>query len=667
MTFRIALPIVLTAAWMLQPDLSAQPQPAPQQPGQLEYERNCASCHGGDAMGGEMGPNIVNRVANLTDEQLDAVIRDGRQDRGMPGFPNLAVPEKTRMVAFLRTLRARRRAAPVRKSIRTTSGTTLTGLVLNENMGSVQLKTDDAKIHLLRPDPRGDSQPYREVTSQTDWTTYNGDIRGNRYSTLSQVTKENAPRLAPKWMFTMEGTPTRAQTTPVVVQGIMYVTSGNECWALDAGVGREIWHFQRARTKGLVGNAAQGFNRGVAVLADRVFMVTDNAHLLAFNRFTGELAWETEMADWKQNYNATSAPLIADGLVVSGTAGGEQGARGFIAAWNPETGKEVWRFWTVPKPGEPGSETWSGKAIEHPSGVAWLTGSFDPQLDTLYWATGNPGPDYNGDERKGDNLYTSSIVALDPKNGKLKWYYQTTPHDTHDWDATEPLVLVDADWQGAQRKLLIQANRNGFLYVFDRATGKLLLSKPFIQNINWAKEIGPDGKPVLLPPVSAGSANSFKVCPSQDGATNWFSSSFEPSTGKYFVQTYEKCSIFTTRTTEEWQAGRGYSGGSQRLVPGEIPRQILRAIDYKTGNVVWELPQAGGATSWGGTLLFSTGVLFVGGDSGSLMAVDSDNGRILWQFDTSATFKASPMTYEFDGKQYIAVASGQNILAFGVN
>ncbi len=634
-----------------------------QQPGQTEYERNCGSCHGGDAMGGEMGPAIINRIANLTDEQLDTLLRDGRPDRGMPGFPNLAAPEKAKMVAFLRTLRPRRRLPPVRKTVETTTGTTLTGLVIGENLASLQLRTDDNKIHLLRPV----ASKYREVTSQTDWTTYNGDIRGNRYSKLEQINKENASKLAPRWMFTMEGTTARAQTTPVVVQGIMYVTSGNECWALDAGAGREIWHFQRARTKGLVGNAAQGMNRGVAVLGDRAFMVTDNAHILGLNRFTGDVLWETEMADWKQNYNATSAPLIADGLVISGTAGGEQGARGFIAAWSPETGKEVWRIWTVPKPGEPGSETWGGKAIEHPSGVAWLTGSFDPQLDTLYWATGNPGPDYNGDERKGDNLYTSSILALDPKTGKMKWYYQTTPHDTHDWDATEPLVLVDADWQGTQRKLLIQANRNGFFYVLDRTNGKLLLAKPFIQNINWAKEIGADGKPVLLPPVSAGTPNAFKVCPSQDGATNWFSSSFDPSSGRYFVQTYEKCSIYTTRTTEDWQAGRGYSGGSQRLVPGEIPQQILRAIDYKTGKVVWELPQAGGATSWGGTLLFASGVLFVAGDGGNLMAVDSLNGKILWQFDTNTTFKASPMTYEFDGKQYIAIASGQNIIALGVH
>jgi len=446
----------------------------------------------------------------------------------------------------------------------------------------------------------------------------------------------------------------------------MYVTSANECWALDAGAGREIWHYQRPRTKGLVGNAAQGINRGVAWSGDRVFMVTDHAHMLAINRFTGELLRETEMADWHQNYNATSAPLAVNDLVISGTAGGEQGARGFIAAYDTKTGKEVWRFWTVPKPGEPGSETWKGKAIEHPSGVAWLTGSYDPDLGTLYWATGNPGPDYNGEEREGDNLYSSSILALDPKTGKLKWHYQTTPHDVYDWDATEPLVLIDRQWQGEQRKLLIQTNRNGFFYVLDRTNGQVLLAKPFIKNINWSKELGPDNRPVLLPLPAGPAAHSVKVCPAQDGATNWFSSSYNPGLGYYVIQTFEKCSIYTTRQTEEWKAGSGYSGGSQRSDPKDSPKEILRAIDIQTGKVVWELPEIGGANSWGGVLGLASGVLFFGADGGMFSAVDGTTGKPLWNFHTSAQFKASPMTYEFDRKQYIAITAGQSILAFAL-
>jgi alcohol dehydrogenase (cytochrome c) len=630
-------------------------------PGQITFERNCGTCHGGDGLGGEMGPNIAFRLPRLTDEQLSTLLVEGKPNLGMPGFPNIQGQDKTALMAFLRTIHPLKRPAPVPRTVQLTNGTSLSGLVMNETNADIQMRTADGRIHLLRVE----GTQYREVVSKADWTTYNGDPGGNRYSRLNQITSQNIRMLSPQWVFPMEGA-ARAQTTPIIVQGVMYVTSANECWALDAGDGREIWHFGRPRTKGLVGNAAQGFNRGVAVLGDRLFMVTDNAHLIALKRNTGEIVWETEMADWRQNYNSSSAPLIADGLVISGTAGGEQGARGFVAAWDPETGKEVWRFWTAPKPGEPGSETWKGKAIEHPSAVAWMTGSFDPDLHMLYWATGNPGPDYNGEERLGDNLYSSSILALDPKSGKLKWYYQTTPHDTHDWDATEPMVLIDREWEGHPRKLLIQANRNGFFYVLDRTSGKLLLAKPFIKNINWAKQIGPDGKPVALPPVPGPTPNSVRVCPSQDGATNWFSTSFDPQLNYYLVQTFEKCSYFATRKTEEWEAGRGYAGGSQRLVPGEAPREILRALDVRTGDVVWELPQAGAATSWGGTLSLASGITFVCGDGGIFMAVETKTGKVLWHFQTNADFRASPMTYICDGKQYIVVAAGQNILAFSL-
>lgn len=652
----VALLAILTTVTSAQPT----PRPAPA-PGQLTFERNCGTCHGGDGMGGEMGPNIAFRLTRFTDEQLSELLVNGKPNLGMPGFPNLRGEEKTTLMTFLRTIHPLRRPPPVPRTVELADGTKLTGLVMNETSADLQMRTADQHLHLLRLE----ENKYRVVTSQVDWTTYNGDPRGNRYSQLEQISKQNVVRMAPKWVFPMEGAP-RAETTPVVVQGIMYITSGNECWALDAGAGREIWHFQRPRTKGLAGNAAQGFNRGVAWLGDRVFMVTDNAHLLALNRYTGEIVWETEMADWHQNYNASSAPLIANNLVVSGTAGGEQGARGFLAAWDPETGKEVWRFWTVPKPGEPGSETWKGKAIEHPSGVAWMTGSFDPDLNTLYWASGNPGPDYNGEEREGDNLYTSSILALDAKTGKLKWYYQTSPHDTHDWDASEPLVLIDREWEGRQRKLLIQANRNGFFYVIDRTDGKLLLAKPFIKKINWATEIGADGKPVNLPPTPGPTPNSARVCPSQDGATNWFSASFDPQSGYYLVQSFEKCSIYATRKTEEWEAGRGYAGGSQRLVPGETPHELLRAIDIRTGKIAWELPETGTANSWGGTLAFASGITFVGSDGGMFSAVDTTTGKVLWQFQTNTEFKASPMTYMFGGKQYVAIAAGQNVLAFGL-
>ena len=304
-------------------------------------------------------------------------------------------------------------------------------------------------------------------------------------------------------------------------------------------------------------------------------MVTDHAHIIALNRFTGELLWDTELDDWRKNYAASSAPLPAGNLVISGVSGGEHGANGFVAAHDQETGKEVWRFWTVPKPGEPGSETWQGKDIEHGGAPTWFTGSYDPALDIVYWPTGNPGKEYNGDDRKGDNLYANSILALDRKTGKLKWHYQFTPHDLWDWDATQTSVLVDADWQGQPRKLMLHADRNGFFYVFDRENGKLLLAKPFVKNLTWASGIGADGRPIKLPnqePTPAGT----KVCPSQDGATNWFSPSFNPATGLYYVQTFEKCSIYTKSDQGAWESGKTYLGGSQRTAPDPKPQRILQ-------------------------------------------------------------------------------------------
>jgi alcohol dehydrogenase (cytochrome c) len=630
--------------------------------GQATFERNCGTCHGGDGLGGEMGPSIANRQAAMSDEQLSELLQDGLLNKGMPAFPAIDGKEKTDLMTFIRTIRMFQRPPPAPRMVDMIDGGKMSGVVLNEGPEDLQLRTSDNHIHLLRRV----GEKFREATSQADWTTYNGTTTANRYSALNQITTRNVSKLAPKWIYTMEGTTAHNETTPLVVQGIMYITSANECWALDGGSGREIWHFQRARTKALIGNAAQGFNRGVAWLGDRVFMVTDNAHLLALNRFTGDIEWETEMADWRQNYNATSAPLVADGLVLSGTAGGEQGARGFLAAYDPKDGMEVWRFWTVPKRGEPGSETWDGKALDHPSAVPWMTGSYDSELDTIYWASGNPGPDFNGDERKGINLYSDCILALDPKTGKMKWYYQTTPHDVHDWDASEPLVLIDTNWRGRPRKLLLQANRNGFFYVLDRETGEVLRGKPFIQNINWAKELDSKGQPIELPMPAGPFTNSTRVCPSIVGGTNWFSSTYDVGTSYYIVQTLEGCTIYTPHETEEWQAGRGYSGGSQRSVPNEATHEVLRALDLKTGSVIWEFPQYGGGTAYGGTLGLSSGVVFLAGDDGLFAALDSATGKPLWQFQTSVTIKASPMTYVFDGKQYVVINAGQNIIAFGL-
>ncbi len=634
---------------------------APDQ-GRRQYETRCARCHGGDATGGESAPGIVAQLDARSDQELAAFLRVGRPGNGMPAF-DIAATEMNDLVRYLRTLQPISRSTPrssARRSATLTDATRLEGETLSEGMSDLQIRTDDHKIHLLRKS--GDR--YRAVTSQTDWTTYHGDPSGNRYTKLTQIDKTNVSGLAPKWVFPIPNVG-QVETTPLVVEGIMYISSANECWGLDAGSGRVIWHYQRPRTKGLAGNAAIGFNRGVAVAGNRLFMLTDNAHMISMNRFNGELLWEIEMADWHQNYNGTSAPLTIGNLVISGTAGGDEGARGFVAAYDQQTGKEVWRFWTVPKPGEPNSETWKGKELDHRSGATWMTGTYDPQLDLLYWPTGNPGPDFDGDERQGDNLYTDCVLALDAKTGKLRWYYQFTPHDLHDWDAQEPPVLVDTTWQGQPRKLLLQANRNGFFYVFDRTNGELLLAKTFLKKMNWAEGIGKDGRPILKALKEEANGDTY-VCPGFQGGTNWFSTSFNPATGLYYFQALERCNVFSKRTME-WESGKGYMGGAARPAPGETFQKSVRALNIQTGEIVWDLPQVTGTlTASAGLLSTASGLVFFGENSGSFMAADATTGKPLWEFPTNQVWKASPMTYVFDNKQYIAIAAGQSIMAFAL-
>jgi alcohol dehydrogenase (cytochrome c) len=647
-------------------------------PGRKAFESRCGRCHGGDGAGGEMGPNIMPRLAGYPgDQQLTALIHTGVPGGGMP--PTVVEgQELADLVRFVRSLAPRPGGRgfglpQVRMTAETTTGRKLDGLVLGEGFEDLQLRTDDNRIHLLR---KAGNQ-FREVTSQTDWPAYNGDPRGNRYTTMTQIAKANVNRLALRWVFAYPAAsggrggpggappspPTRLEVTPVVVEGLMYVSNVNECIALDAGSGRQVWRFIRPKTPGLFNDA--GVNRGVAVAGDNVFLETDNAHVVAINRFTGQQVWDSQIADSARNYFATSAPLAAGDLIVTGVAGGEHGANGVVVAFNQTTGKEAWRVNVVPKRGEPGSETWQGKEIDHGGGPTWFTGSYDPDLDTIYWPTGNPSEEYNGDARPGDNLYTDCILALDRKTGKLKWHYQFTPHDLWDWDSTETSVLVDAPWQGQLRKLMLHADRNGFYYVFDRTDGKLLLAKQFLKNVTWASGIGPDGRPVKLPnqePTAAGT----RVCPSQDGATNWYSPSFNPLTGMYYFQTNEKCSVYSKRDQPEWEAGKSYLGGSQSGSPDPKPQRILKAIDYQTGATKWEIPQPGAAQSWGGTLSTVTGLVFFQEETGSLVAADATTGKVLWSFQANVSWHASPMTYQFDGKQYIAVAAGGNIIALAV-
>jgi alcohol dehydrogenase (cytochrome c) len=515
---------------------------------------------------------------------------------------------------------------------------------------------------------RKSGERYRQATSQTDWPNYDGPLGrisagGSRYSELRQITVSNVAGLRPEWIYSLHDTHD-LQSTPTVANGLMYVTSANECHALDAGSGRLVWHYRRPRTKGIGGVSALGINRGAAVAGGKVFMAMDNGHLIALDALSGALLWDTAMVDWHENYNATSAPLLVGSQVIYGVAGGDDGARGFVAAFSQESGKETWRFWSVPRRGEPGSQTWKGNGIDHPSGAAWMTGVYDTELDTIYWPIGNPGDDLIGDDREGDNLYTDSVVALDPRSGKLRWYFQFTPHDVHDFDAAEPLALIDADWQGKPRKLLVQANRNGFFYVLDRTNGRYLLGQAYTPKLTWATGLTAAGRPILAPGQVATDEGTL-VCPWLIGATNWYSTSYSPLTGLYYVQTNDKCGIYT-RKDAPFEKGRSYMGGSFSADPLNPGQRILRAFDIHTGKPVWQVGQSGAGDTYGGVLSTAGGTVFYGADDGSFAAVDARNGAALWHFQTNQALHASPMTYEFDHRQFVAIAAGSNVIAFAL-
>ncbi len=645
---------------------------------------NCTSCHTVRGRGGWVGPDLSDLGRRRSLSEIEKALKDpGR--RASSGFEVVTV--------------------------RLRNGESIKGLLKNESTFDAQVQGLDGRMHLLvrneiaaidhektpfMPPVAASTPEYPDLLAYLtrlsggapenaasapaalpgavsfaqiadpapgDWPTYHGVLTGNRHSRLDQINARNVAGLAARWSFTI-GSSRKLEVTPIVVDGVMYITAVNEAHAIDARTGREIWQFTRPRSKGLSGDAAGGINRGVAILGDRVFMVTDNAHLLALHRLTGSLLWDVEMADSHQNYGATSAPLVINDLVISGTSGGDEGVRGFFAAYKASTGERVWRFWAVPAPGEPLADTWKGKAIQHPCAAAWLTGTYDVETGLLFWTTGNPCPDYNGDERMGDNLYANSVLALEPATGKLRWYFQYTPHDLHDWDATQTAMVVDAEFEGKPRKLILHANRSGYFYVLDRTTGEFLRATPFVQKLNWAKGIGANGRPIPNPDAVP-TPQGTKACPAVDGATNWFSNAYNPATGLFYLMALEKCNIYT-KAEAVWTPGESYYGGDTRNIPDDPGQKFLRAIDLRTGKIAWEVPQTGDASSWGGVLSTAGGLVFFGEDSGAFAAVDAKTGTLLWHFQTNELWKASPMTYLAGGKQYVAIAAGANVLAFAL-
>ncbi len=510
-----------------------------------------------------------------------------------------------------------------------------------------------------------------------NWLTYNGGYEGQRYTLLNQITPANVTNLEQKWVF--QGNVIGAwQSSPLVVDGIMYVTQRpNDVMALDAKTGRAFWIYRHptpADQRACCGSN----NRGVAMLDNILYMGTLDAKLLALDARTGRKLWEVVMAEYKNGYSITMAPLIVKDKVLVGIGGGEYGVRGFMAAFDAKTGKELWRFYTIPGPGERGHETWKTDAWKTGGGPVWLTGTYDPTLNLTYWGVGNPGPDWNAEQRPGDNLFTDSVIALDPDTGRLRWHFQFTPNDAYDYDSVQVPVLADLDWNGTPTKVMMWGNRNGFFYVLDRATGKFLLGKPFVK-VNWASGLDSNGRPIQTkqPPGQP-------TWPGNQGATNWYSPSYSPRTGLFYLSAWENYATIYAPAPVEYQAGRYFLGGIFTVygpVPNATPMPTVRrgpindwteavgtgavlAIDPKTGERKWAFTMTDVTDA--GILTTASDLLFTGGREGYFQAIDARNGQLIWKASLGAQIVSAPVSYMVDGKQYVSVISGNNLVAFGL-
>ncbi len=508
-----------------------------------------------------------------------------------------------------------------------------------------------------------------------NWLTYSGGYASQRYSMLEGITPRNVKTLEQKWVFQAESLQ-KFEASPLVIDGIMYLTQPpNDVVAIDARTGRIFWLYQyRPAPDSKV--CCGAVNRGLAILGDTLFMATVDARLIALDARSGKPLWNTRVADNEAGYSMTLAPLVVKDKVIVGVAGGEYGIRGFVAAYEAKTGKEVWRFYTIPGPGEPGHDTWpADDSWRHGGASVWVTGSYDPELNLTYWGIGNPGPDWNPSQRKGANLYSDSALALDADTGKLKWHFQFSPNDPYDYDSTQIPVLVDAQWDGRMRKLMLWANRNGFFYALDRTNGQFLSGHPFVK-VTWASGLDDNGRPLVTPQPPG-----VPVYPGVQGGTNWYSPSYSPRTGLFYVSAWDDYASIFVNEQVEYRPGQHYTGGHPASpIPG-APNPSLRggainnytdatghgsvmALDIRTGKTKWKFDMTDVTDS--GILTTATDLLFTGGREGYFHALDARTGALLWKASVGGPVSAAPITYRIDGKQYVAIAAGHALFVYGL-
>lgn len=644
----------------------------------------CISCHMINGQGSRFAPDL-SAIGNMKSAELRKLIaRPGSREGYMPNF----VEVKTRDG---KTIKGRRRNEDTfsiqlfgrdeefhlfrkkdlaeikyaQKSVMPADyGARLTENELNDLIAYLKsLKSPDAAKTALTPINGG--LAYDRIANSRkephNWLTYFGDYEGRHYSLLKQINTANAAQLQTAWLFQPQGNG-MVQASPLVVDGIMYTTAAsNYAYALDAASGKMLWEYKyqaknpKYDVKGIT-------NRGFAMLGGRLFMATGDAYVVALDAKTGRQLWEAKLAEVSEGYTSTMAPLaIKDKIIVGISSRGEFGVRGFLDAYDPATGKRLWRFWTVPGPGEFENETWAGESWKYGGGGTWMTGTYDPELDTLYWGIGNPSPGLNGNVRLGDNLFTCSVVALDPQTGQRRWHFQFTPHDLYDWDATETPMLVDRMWKGKMRKLLLQANRNAFFYVLDRETGEFLFGAPFARQ-TWAKGLDRNGRPILIPGKDP-SYEGTLVYPNLSGATNWQSPSYDPETG-YFIFTYKEAGNVYAKENQKNEVDKSYWGG-RFFAPGDEEWGGVKAIDPETAQTKWDYRFYAGCYG-NGVLATAGGVTFATSAEGNFMAFNSRTGVLLWRTQTGGDIHASPISYAVGGRQYVACSVGGVLMSFAL-
>ena len=499
------------------------------------------------------------------------------------------------------------------------------------------------------------------VDEPENWLMYSSTLDSQRHSGLNQVNTANVTELEFKWAYQIPEID-RAETTPLVVDGIMFITEApSNIVAVDAVTGRQYWRYDHELPDDLRICCGRN-NRGVAILGETLFMSTLDAHLVALDARTGNVRWDVEVADYAKGYSKTAAPLIVKDKVITGIAGGEFGIRGFIDAYDAQTGELAWRTYTIAGPGNPDVSSWSDDSWETGGGASWITGSYDVELNLIYWGTGNPGPDWNGDLRLGDNLYSDSALALNGDTGELEWYFQFTPHDVHDWDAIQVPILADIQYQGRERKVMMWANRNAFYYTIDRETGKFLLGNPYALQ-TWATGLDSDGRPIRVPGTTP-TYEGVVVSPSIGGGTNWWSPSYSPQTGLFYVNAFDGEQKFFKRDEDYEEGQRFTGGGGQYIEPIDTYNSAIRAIDPSTGDIAWEFPIQ--PRTGAGILTTAGGLLFSGSVDGFFYALDASDGSELWHKSLGQRVHSAPMSFAVDGKQYVTVAAGNVVFTFGL-